>query len=298
MKEKEAEEQEQIVHIHFDAKYKIANLNDMLSNDISTLDADSRSGIYKNADLLKMHAYKDAIKRTSGAYVLYPGTKKKVLRGFHEVLPGLGAFAIAPSAGTNETAELEVFLDRVLQHFLNRASQRENLASKTYEITKKRNDELKDKLPEYIGTQKLIPDETYVLVGFYKSDEHLEWIKKSGTYNFRTDTRSGSIILDKYKVSAKFLLLHKKGDETSGKLFRIIEDGAKVYSPKKMEKLKYPSEKYEDHYLILHIDKEIPSELKGLQWRFKKLGNWKTKRQSAEPYTASLSELMRNKVKL
>jgi predicted component of viral defense system (DUF524 family) len=37
--------------------------------------AENRKGIYKNADLLKMHAYKDAIRRTGGAYVLYPGDK-------------------------------------------------------------------------------------------------------------------------------------------------------------------------------------------------------------------------------
>ena len=40
--------------------------------------SENRKGIYKNADLLKMHAYKDAIRRTGGAYVLYPGDKSKM----------------------------------------------------------------------------------------------------------------------------------------------------------------------------------------------------------------------------
>ena len=50
-----------------------------------------------------MHAYRDAIRRTAGAYVLYPGNdgddkrfEEFDHRGFHEVLPGLGAFAIRP----------------------------------------------------------------------------------------------------------------------------------------------------------------------------------------------------------
>src|SRR5690606_13971994 len=81
--EAEAETQELIVHIHFDAKYKVANMAELLQKQ-SELDEDqeldqektqNRKGIYKNADLLKMHAYKDAIRRTGGAYVLYPGEK-------------------------------------------------------------------------------------------------------------------------------------------------------------------------------------------------------------------------------
>ena len=51
-----------------------------------------------SADLLKMHAYRDAIRRTSGAYVLYPGGDEAPTRHaqYHEVLPGLGAFVLRP----------------------------------------------------------------------------------------------------------------------------------------------------------------------------------------------------------
>src|SRR5690606_11229831 len=63
--ESEAEEQELIVHVHFDAKYKIANLTDILpqnaESELNEEKTENRKGIYKNADLLKMHAYKDAI---------------------------------------------------------------------------------------------------------------------------------------------------------------------------------------------------------------------------------------------
>src|SRR5690606_36263540 len=95
--EPEAKEQELIVHIHFDAKYKIANLTDFLNpsteNDLDEQKEENRKGIFKNADLLKMHAYKDAIRRTGGAYVLYPGGRSIKQKGFHEIIPGLGAFA-------------------------------------------------------------------------------------------------------------------------------------------------------------------------------------------------------------
>ena len=69
IKRSEAEEKEQIVHIHFDAKYKIANINQIIegNQDDEQLNNEKKAnlkGIYKNADLLKMHAYKDAIRRT------------------------------------------------------------------------------------------------------------------------------------------------------------------------------------------------------------------------------------------
>ena len=89
----EAEREELITHIHFDAKYRIEQLflrdntnknNDEVSDDLSEMKREEERGTYKRADLLKMHAYKDAIRRTGGAYILYPGTENQVIHGFHE----------------------------------------------------------------------------------------------------------------------------------------------------------------------------------------------------------------------
>ena len=44
-------------------------------------------GVYKEVDLYKMHTYKDAIRRTGGAYILYPGDTNKQMKGFHEIIP-------------------------------------------------------------------------------------------------------------------------------------------------------------------------------------------------------------------
>ena len=66
---------------------------------MSRIEEEEERGMYRRADLLKMHAYKDAIRRTGGAYVLYPGTEDRVVSGFHEIIPGLGAFAISPKHG-------------------------------------------------------------------------------------------------------------------------------------------------------------------------------------------------------
>ncbi len=94
----DAKKEELIVHIHFDAKYKVENLYNIFSNDINLNEekTDQSKGKYKRADLLKMHSYRDAI-RTGGAYILYPGQVPFNKFGFHEIIPGLGAFPMRPS---------------------------------------------------------------------------------------------------------------------------------------------------------------------------------------------------------
>ena len=133
----EAEREELITHIHFDAKYRIEQLflrdntnknNDEVSDDLSEMKREEERGTYKRADLLKMHAYKDAIRRTGGAYILYPGTENQVIHGFHEIIPGLGAFAISPKDYDKSIQAFLTFLDDVVDNFLNRTSLREKLA--------------------------------------------------------------------------------------------------------------------------------------------------------------------------
>lgn len=245
-----------------------------------------------------MHAYRDAIRRTSGAYVLYPGNQNKELIGFHEILPGLGAFAVSPKQGINETQYLEKFLQKILSHFLNRASQRENIAAKTYQITKDgKSETLKESIPEYINDEKLIPDETYVLVGFYNSPEQYKWITKNKKYNFRMGSGNGSLVLDEETVKANYLLLHTHKEKSSGDLWKIKSKGPKVYSKANMIKNGYPNPS-QDYYLVIDIEKINPSEFKNVKWDFRNLQKYNSKHASAKPSTTSLSELMRNKFKL
>ena len=297
LKESEAEAKEQIVHIHFDAKYKIANINQILGEEQTedSLNKEKRQnlkGIYKNADLLKMHAYKDAIRRTSGAYVLYPGEIDKPLRGFHEILPGLGAFPIKPSENTNETIYLENFINEVLKHFLNTASQRENIAHKSYVIHKNvKPNEISEPIPEYFNDEKLIPDDTYVLIGFYNHQTQYEWISKKEMYNFRMGSGNGSLVLDKETVSAKYLLLHTHKDKSSSDLWKIISKGPKVYSKENIIKKDYinPSQ---DYYLVIKLEKVNLNEFGNNLWNFRKLNNYNSGNASAKPFTATLTELM------
>lgn len=301
--ETEAEKQELIVHVHFDAKYKIANLTDLLEqnteNDLDEEKAENRKGIYKNADLLKMHAYKDAIRRTGGAYVLYPGDKSINQKGFHEIIPGLGAYPVKPSKTDNGIGELKAFILEIIEHFINRASQREKIAFRTFDIYKnppESDNVVKEPLPEPYNTNRdLIPDDTFVLVGYYNSWEQYDWIKRTGIYNFRMGSGTGSLVLDQETVSSKYLLLHTSGDTDSCDLWKIVSRGPKVYSKDDLIRKGYPTPS-QDNYLVIQIEPITDTEFENVSWDFRKLSNYSSGRASAFPFTTSLTELMKNKL--
>jgi predicted component of viral defense system (DUF524 family) len=300
--EKEAEEKELIVHIHFDAKYKVAQFTYNTSTDSEVLDLEKqqeRRGKFKNADLLKMHAYKDAIRRTGGAYILYPGTEGDPIRGFHEVIPGLGAFTVNPGFTNNGLTKLSLFIDQVIDHLLDRTSQREKVAYKSHLVHQEQkldDNLLHEALPEYINQKKLFPDETFVLVGYYSSPEQYKWFKTNGVYNLRMDAERGSLELDLKILSAQFLLLHTLGETTSGDLWEIIGAGPKIWSKTTMKNKSYPNKNVKDNYLIFKIRPVAYPEFKTIKWDFRKLSNYSSGRASAFPFTASLTELMRTKV--
>ncbi|MCH8489286.1 MAG: DUF2357 domain-containing protein [Oceanicaulis sp.] len=302
--ENEAENQELIVHVHFDAKYKIANLADFLQrNNENRLDEEkieNRKGVYKNADLLKMHAYKDAIRRTGGAYILYPGDKSIKQKGFHEIIPGLGAFPVRPSKENSGIGELKAFIIEIIDHFINRASQRERIAYRTYDIFKNpptSDDIINESLPEtYNANRSLIPSDTYVLVGYYHSAEQYDWIQNNKLYNFRMGSGPESLNLDIETVSSKYLLLHTTADKGSGELWRIVSKGPRVFSRDDLVKKGYPSPR-KANYLVVQIEKVLDPEFEKVKWDFRKLKNYTTGRASAYPFTASLTELMKYKMK-
>jgi uncharacterized protein len=82
--------------LHFDAKYRVESVTELFGPG-SPLKRTGKSVRYKREDLLRMHAYKDAVRRSTGAYILFPGDDSTLFREFHEIVPGIGAFALRPS---------------------------------------------------------------------------------------------------------------------------------------------------------------------------------------------------------
>jgi predicted component of viral defense system (DUF524 family) len=111
--------------LHFDAKYKVDTLLELFGpeshkgfNPKGGKNSKSPIVSYKREDLLKMHAYKDAVRRSTGAFVLYPGTEKTLFKQFTEIVPGIGAFSLRPTETSPEgAAHVEQFLSDVIDLF-------------------------------------------------------------------------------------------------------------------------------------------------------------------------------------
>ena len=305
----DAERTELITHIHFDAKYKVKNFYELISKskddelteeeNIELINEEAeevQKGTFKNQDLLKMHAYKDAIRRTGGAYVLYPGEgKDEPFRGFHELIPGLGAFVIKPNKDDKDKEHLKIFIQKVIANFIDRASQREHTAIKVYDIHQKSkldSDTLNEPLPEYISNKKLIPSETFVLVGYYKDRIHLSWIKDEGFYNVRY---SDKYELSTNEIGAQYLLLYSKDQTESTLFFKLKSNGAKVYTKSELKKdLKYKTTPSQEMYLVYQLEKEYEKEFSNINIDLSKLdGLGENKR----PIAISLEKLMNSKIK-
>lgn len=307
--EDEAEAQEIMVHVHFDAKYRIDNLEQLFGREDESLDRseiekdqldekkEERTGRYKRADLLKMHAYRDAIRRTQGAYVLYPGGDSRTWRGYREILPGLGAFPLKPGNGKSA---LEKFVREIVCHVCDSATARERQSFHLYQIQiAPAKFEVFNKLPDLDRSthrRSPPPAETHVLIGWYKNENHLKWISDRNMYNFRMDTSIGSLRLRPEVASAQYLLLHSYDGKTCPDLFRISEVGPRVLSGEKLTKMSYPSKPSQPFYLVYDV---VPDPaFKDYKWDYKKLPRRLLNRYSAIPQTVTLDELMSVAVKV
>ncbi|MCH5241533.1 MAG: DUF2357 domain-containing protein [Muribaculaceae bacterium] len=261
--EREAEQEDLIVHIHFDAKYRVNNLKLKYLENLEPSEEEIQEekrleemGIYKRADILKMHVYKDAIRRTSGAYILYPGDKSIARQGFHEIIPGLGAFCLNPGKFDSQSQELKNFILKVSDHLQNRISQREEMAFQSYRIYKNEpNDKsLNEPFPEFTGdNRRILFDSTNVIIGYVKDDIHKKWIEEKGLYNGRLGKRKGSLTINKDLIEAKYLLLYDGKGYTS---FRKIKgEGPKIYNSSDMAEKEYIPKKEDYSYLVFSHEK-------------------------------------------
>ncbi|MGB7529240.1 DUF2357 domain-containing protein [Sphingobacterium cellulitidis] len=301
--EVEAEKEEVITHIHFDAKYKIQNLRDQYTESddeevLNRIDERERKGTFKNIDVLKMHAYKDAIRRTGGAYILYPGKNEEYFKGFHEVLPGLGAFSISPSLYDTGINSLSQFLDEVILHLVDRTTQRERISNVSNQILKEPQlaygKSLKS-IPKHLEREKINLLQTYVLVGYAKTQKHIDWYESKGIYNFRMNDNVGSLEFTAQVVQAKYLLLRESGKDVASKLYKITSNGPKVYSKGKLIQLGYDNPSQPD-YLVVSI--EPCKDWSDLEVNYKEFEEYKSIKASisskpAIPFVVTLDRILK-----
>jgi predicted component of viral defense system (DUF524 family) len=121
------------VWLHFDAKYKLDwsvsqfDRQPPEREEETAIDdeEEERLSHSRREDLLKMHAYRDAIRRSAGAYVLFPGSAEpRRFKEYVELIPGLGAFPLRPGSEAGVTA-LRRFIGDVLLHAADQATAEE-----------------------------------------------------------------------------------------------------------------------------------------------------------------------------
>lgn len=241
--EEDAERRELLVHVHFDAKYRVEDVEALFGAEEAD-DADEEvEGNYKRQDLLKMHAYRDAIKRSQGAYVLYPGRNAaaKHFKGFfHEILPGLGAFGVAPdeNGAALGLESLEQFLDEVLTHLSNRTTAQERVSyhvSEAYALKEE---------PVSYGTLSLAetdihgshyralpPAEHMVLVAWYRSDAQKGLAEEENGFVYvRLGRRSGALHVHPNLARVRHVALRTEGAVVGPGLLLLREPGFRVYT--------------------------------------------------------------------
>lgn len=213
------------IWVHFDAKYRIEHLREDFwqqtendAEDQELLNAErtgERKGRAKRDDIIKMHAYRDAIRRSAGAYILYPGAEARAERAtqFHEILPGLGAFALRPTAsGPEGIVQVANFLKEIIGHVASQISQHERSRFWSGKIF--------GAAPILSSSTLAAPflnkpaADTKVLLGYVKNAAHLDWILARSTYNLRGDPRRrGYIDAEALDCDLTALYGHELGDK-------------------------------------------------------------------------------------
>lgn len=256
------------VLLHFDAKYRVAQIVELfgdVENNGHSEGGDRRSDTLERKgatreDLLKMHSYRDAVRRSAGAFVLYPGDNvpenHAEYREYHELLPGLGAFVLQPTqtGDPDGVNTLRAFLDQVLDHVAQRLSNHERgryWLEEAYDPNRAH----RAKAQSIVGVRPG-PDTT-VLLGYVKSSEHWDWIHRYKVYNVRSAGRPGGIAANAEILFSQLLLLYCP-EENRVALARIVS-GPEFVDRVAMNGMCYPNSSGD--YLCVQIsfvsDQEI-----------------------------------------
>lgn len=203
------------VWLHFDAKYRVEFVDEQFAppdeldgTRAAEAEVIERLARSKREDLLKMHAYRDAIRRSAGAYVIYPGDDQRTpFMEHHEVLPGLGAFPLRPGAtGAVGTAALDRFLAEVIDHVADRATQHER--SRFWRTVIHRIVPLQSDKDRRLPALSVPPSDAPVLCGYLSGRAHRRWVDRNGLYNVRAGDHRGAVAADADILRALDIVLY------------------------------------------------------------------------------------------
>jgi hypothetical protein len=192
------------VWLHFDAKYKVDWERPFETGSPDEEEESERLGTSKRGDLLKMHAYRDAIRNSAGAYVLFPGTTPADFNLHRDELPGLGAFPLRPDHAAEDVHALEQFLRKALEHVASLGTRHHRAAFWNSVAYEGRGTTQPADPPAGIP---LPPADTLVLCGYMRAEQRA-WVQTNLYYNVRGDGRPGALTHGDAALDAPLLLLY------------------------------------------------------------------------------------------
>ncbi len=200
-----------------------------------------------------MHAYRDLIRRSAGAYVLYPGFGVPQRRmQFHEVLPGIGAFPLRPGSEGDVLGldGLRQFLDETFELTSNQASSNERVQFWKREHTAHASRDIRA-----VGFLAVPPADELVLIGYVRRDQ-LPWVLTKRRYNIRGDERRGSVRMTDTALSARLLLFWTRSSAGNSEVVGLFERTApwQVVSAAELVSDGYPRRPEATAFLVTAIN--------------------------------------------
>lgn len=184
------------VHLHFDSKYRLRGTRTLFEGDedLDRVRDEEKKGTYKRGDILIAHAYRDAIRRSGGAYIIYPGSdaNPELRQEYHEVLPGLGAFPVRPTThgGASGIEKIGELFKQVVKHLSRLGSARERVSHAVWEAygspwSSSAMFRKNGPVPQAVGD---------VLLALPESCFPLEWVLANSIYPLRLSNDCGEAI--------------------------------------------------------------------------------------------------------
>ncbi len=205
------------VWLHFDAKYKLdwssyqferaASEQEELQTALGE-EEQERQASSRRDDLLKMHAYRDAIRRSAGAYVLFPGTPGALeFRQYVELIPGLGAFPLRPGDDSGAAA-LRRFIADVLLHAADQATAEERHRFWRSRILYEQPSSALERSVDFLDRP---PADTPVLLGWVPDEGLWHWTDLMHRYVVRLARDGHGVSVQAEELSAVLVLLSGGG---------------------------------------------------------------------------------------
>lgn len=183
----------------------------------------------------------------------------------HEVLPSVGAFAIVPgpTGQARGMRRLSEFLDAVLEHLCNRATQREQRTYHTFHamhVGEVNPPAIPHPLHEKDESgQRALPPFEQLIIVTWNEPEEMRWMLNRRWIAVRLGDSDGALHLMKEVSAASHVLLCARGSVTHTGLFRILPQAAVLLTRADLEAQGYPhtSSEPDDIFAAFGIEPEL-----------------------------------------